>query len=391
MRPRAGDNVSAVPQERQALGGGDVADPSITRLEPKRAWSLGELRELIEHRELFYFLAWRDIKVRYKQTAFGASWAIIQPFLTMVVFSSFRPVGGHTLGRGAVSALRVRRARFRGRSSRTRSRGGEQPRRDPGPDHEDVPATSHHSRRGGRRRTDRFRDRVLRPLGLVPVTASCPAACCAPLRPARDDARHALGVGLWLAALNVAYRDVRYALAFLVQFWLFATPIAYPSSLVPGTGARCSASIRWPASSRAFAGAAGHEYHTGSAHPGIRRRLARSPRVGVQSTSAASRTASRTSSERGARDRRQGSLQAVSPRRRPARLHDDSREPLGASRQAVRGGPRPGPTTWDRSGRSGMSPSTSSQARSSASSAQRCGQEHAAEDPFANHRSPRAG
>src|SRR5690242_20311685 len=61
----------------------------ITRIEPSRGWVSLRLHELVEYRELLFFLVWRDIKVRYKQTALGAAWAIIQPFFTMVVFSLF--------------------------------------------------------------------------------------------------------------------------------------------------------------------------------------------------------------------------------------------------------------------------------------------------------------
>ena len=61
----------------------------VIRIEPSRGWVSLKLHEVLEYRELLYFLAWRDIKVRYKQTALGAAWAIIQPFFTMVVFSVF--------------------------------------------------------------------------------------------------------------------------------------------------------------------------------------------------------------------------------------------------------------------------------------------------------------
>src|SRR6266436_1759319 len=64
-------------------------DPPVLRIEPSKGWVSLKLHELWEYRELIYFLIWRDIKVRYKQTALGAAWAIIQPFFTMVVFSIF--------------------------------------------------------------------------------------------------------------------------------------------------------------------------------------------------------------------------------------------------------------------------------------------------------------
>src|SRR5512147_2889773 len=64
-------------------------DAPMIRIQPSKGWVSLRLRELWEYRELLYFLTWRDVKVRYKQTLLGAAWAIIQPFMTMVVFSIF--------------------------------------------------------------------------------------------------------------------------------------------------------------------------------------------------------------------------------------------------------------------------------------------------------------
>ncbi|MEP7336954.1 MAG: ABC transporter permease, partial [Acidobacteriota bacterium] len=66
-----------------------MEETTVHRIEPSRGWVSLRLRELWEYRELLYFLTWRDIKVRYKQSLFGAAWAIIQPFFTMIVFSLF--------------------------------------------------------------------------------------------------------------------------------------------------------------------------------------------------------------------------------------------------------------------------------------------------------------
>ena len=71
------------------MSAGEVQPVPVIRIEPSRGWVGLKLHELWEYRELLYFLVWRDIKVRYKQTALGAAWAIIQPFMTMVVFSLF--------------------------------------------------------------------------------------------------------------------------------------------------------------------------------------------------------------------------------------------------------------------------------------------------------------
>src|SRR5215813_9338115 len=66
-----------------------VTNVPVLRIEPSKGWVSLKLRELWDYRELVYFLVWRDVKVRYKQTVLGAAWAIIQPFFTMVVFSLF--------------------------------------------------------------------------------------------------------------------------------------------------------------------------------------------------------------------------------------------------------------------------------------------------------------
>src|SRR5919198_2660553 len=205
-----------------------------TRVEPPSGWRSLELKDLWKHRELLYFLTWRDIKVRYKQTALGASWAVLQPFLTMIVFSI---VFGHlakipsegvpypvfsfaallpwtffsnalTLGANSVVVTPdlVTKIYF--------------PR-------VILPAASVF---GG------LIDFVISfavLLGMTFYYGIFPGPEALVLLPLLLLAVvTALAVALWLSALNVEYRDVRYALPFLVQFWLFATPIAYPSSLI---------------------------------------------------------------------------------------------------------------------------------------------------------------
>ena len=99
---------------------GDLVPTLHLRIQPSHGWVPLNLGELWEYRELLYFLVWRDVKVRYKQTALGAAWAIIQPVLTMVVFSLFfgRP-GQASRRRRAVPALHLRRARAVDASSPT--------------------------------------------------------------------------------------------------------------------------------------------------------------------------------------------------------------------------------------------------------------------------------
>jgi lipopolysaccharide transport system permease protein len=208
--------------------------PQVHRIEPPKGWVELGLGELWDYRELLYFLVWRDIKVRYKQTALGAAWAVIQPFFTMVVFSLFfgRLAGipsdgvpypifsyvalvpwtyfanGLTLSADSLvgSANLIRKVYF--------------PRLA-------IPVSA-----------------VLAGLvdfciafgvllGLMAFYGIAPTANIVWL-PAFVllSIATALGVGLWLSALNVQYRDVRYVVPFIIQFWMFATPIAYPSSLL---------------------------------------------------------------------------------------------------------------------------------------------------------------
>lgn len=209
----------------------------VVRIAASRGWvSLG-IRELWEYRELLYFLTWRDLKVRYKQTVLGAAWAIIQPFLTMVVFSLFfgrlarMPSDGIPYPVFSYAALVPWTFFANGLSQSSLSMVASAnlikklyfPRLV-------VPISSVLSG---------FVDFVLgfavllgmmwyfavRPTGnIVWLPAFLLLALVS-----------SLGVGVWLSALNVRFRDVRYTVPFLTQLWLFATPIAYPSSLLPDT------------------------------------------------------------------------------------------------------------------------------------------------------------
>jgi lipopolysaccharide transport system permease protein len=193
------------------------------------------LRELWEYRELLYFLVWRDVKVRYKQTALGAAWAIIQPLFTMVVFSVFfgrlagLPSDGLPYPVFSYTAL-VPWTYFA--TALTMSSNS---------------LVDH-----ARLITKVYFPRLLVPTasvlaGLLDLAIAStvlvgmilyygivpgPAVLLLPAFVILAAAT-ALGVGLWLSALNVQYRDVRYTIPFLVQFWLFLTPVAYSSTLVP--------------------------------------------------------------------------------------------------------------------------------------------------------------
>jgi lipopolysaccharide transport system permease protein len=203
-------------------------------IEPSRGWVKLNLRDLWEYRDLLYFLTWREVKVRYKQTVIGVAWAVIQPLCTMVVFSLFFgklakvPSDGIPYPLFSMSGLVMWTFFSNGLTQSANSLVGNAnlitkvyfPRLA-------VPISAVVS--GG---VD-----FLVALGLLlPMLwyegiAPHPQILWAPAF-ALLTLITSLGVGLWLSALNVEYRDVRYIVPFLSQFWLFITPIAYPSSLL---------------------------------------------------------------------------------------------------------------------------------------------------------------
>ena len=216
---------------------GEIDEQRVTHahIEPSRGWLDLGLRELLAYRELLYFLVWRDVKVRYKQTVLGAAWAIIQPFFTMVVFSLFFGRLAHIPSEGvpypifSYAALVPWTFFANGLSQSASSLVG-----------------------SANLLTKVYFPRLTIPIATVLSGAVDFVLAFAVLLGMMIFYRvsptwntlwlplflllafvTALGVGLWLSALNVEYRDVRYVVPFLVQFWLFATPIAYPSSLVP--------------------------------------------------------------------------------------------------------------------------------------------------------------
>ena len=209
-------------------------EPGITYIRPSRGWRALDLRELWRYRELLYFLVWRDVKVRYKQTVLGASWAIIQPFFTMVVFSLFFgrlagvPSDGVPYPIFSYAALVPWTFFATGLTHSANSVVGSQ-----------------------QLLTKVYFPRLAIPLatvlagmvdfalafavllGMMLYYGILPTANVVWLVPLVVlSLITALGVGLWFAALNVLYRDVRYVVPFLVQVWLFATPVAYGASLL---------------------------------------------------------------------------------------------------------------------------------------------------------------
>ena len=206
----------------------------MVHIAPSRGWAPLRLRELWEYRELLYFLIWRDVKVRYKQTVLGAAWAIIQPFFTMVVFSLFFgrlaqvPSDGLPYPVFAYTALVPWSFFAYGLAQSSDS----------------LVASANLIKKI-------YFPRLVIPIsgviaGLVDFALAFVVLVgmmlCYGITPTGNVVWlplllllaliTALGVGLWLSAMNVQFRDVRYVIPFLTQFWLFATPIAYPSSLL---------------------------------------------------------------------------------------------------------------------------------------------------------------
>jgi homopolymeric O-antigen transport system permease protein len=210
---------------------------AVVEIKPTTGWRLINLGELWQYRDLLVFLAWRDVKVRYRQTVLGATWVLLQPLLTMTVF-----------------------AIFFGRLAKMPSNGIPYPiwcycGLLPWTYFSYVLTQSSNSLVNNQNLVKKvFFPRLVIPLsnavdGLVDfsITLSVlfimmwwygihPTSRIALLPPIMLLAiSTVIGMGLWLSALNVEYRDVRYVVPFLTQFWMFISPVVYPASLVPVT------------------------------------------------------------------------------------------------------------------------------------------------------------
>ena len=213
---------------------GELENLPVIRIQPSRGWVSLQLDELWKYRELIYFFSWRNVKIRYKQTVMGASWAIIQPFFTMLVFSLFfgrlakMPSDGIPYPIFSYAAL--------------------------------VPWTffAHGLAQGSNVlvTSPNLLKKVYFPRLAMPIATVFSGVIDFALAfvvlllmmwfygivPTLNvfwlpfllllALITALGVAFWFSAMNVLFRDVRYTIPFLTQFWLFATPIAYPSSLL---------------------------------------------------------------------------------------------------------------------------------------------------------------
>jgi homopolymeric O-antigen transport system permease protein len=213
----------------------DSRDVHFFEIRPSSGWLSLDFREFWAYRELAYFLAWREIKVRYKQTAIGVAWAVLQPVAMMLVFTVFFGKLGNLPSDGvpyplfAFAALLPWQLFSRTITECSNSLVADQ----------------------------RLITKVYFPRIIIPIATTCSALVDFVISAGLLAALMlfygyapgieilwlpaftllmvvaALGVGFWLSALNVEYRDVRYALPFVNQFWLFVTPVVYSTSLVP--------------------------------------------------------------------------------------------------------------------------------------------------------------
>lgn len=209
-------------------------DNTVVRIEPSKGWVSLKLKELWEYRELLYFLIWRDVKVRYKQTVLGGAWAIIQPFFTMLVFSLFFgklarvPSDGIPYPIFSFTALVPWAFFANGLNQATNSLVG-----------------------GSNLIKKVYFPRLAMPIAsvlgcIVDFVLAFIMLIAMMIYYGMTPTLNviwlpfilllafvtSLGVSLWLSALFVQFRDVRHIIPFLTQIWLFATPIAYPSSLL---------------------------------------------------------------------------------------------------------------------------------------------------------------
>jgi lipopolysaccharide transport system permease protein len=210
--------------------------PSITVIEPKTGWVPVDFREIWNYRELLYFLTKRDIKVRYKQTVLGGLWAVIQPAFTMLVFTLFFGRLAKMPSDGLPYPIFVYAGLL------------------PWTYFANAVSASGNSLVG----SANLITKVYFPRIVVPASAALaglldffialfvlaalmiwyqflpgPTILLFPFLVALTFLC-AVGVGLWLSALNVQYRDIRYAIPFLIQVWMFISPVIYPVSLVHG-------------------------------------------------------------------------------------------------------------------------------------------------------------
>jgi lipopolysaccharide transport system permease protein len=222
-------------EAEEALYAGRLPEKPTVVIAPSKSWRALDWPALWAYRELLYFLAWRDVMIRYKQTLLGAAWAVIQPVMTMVIFTLFFgklakvPSDGIPYPVFAYAGLL------------------------PWTFFSNAITASSNSLVG----SANLISKVYFPRVLIPTAAICAGLVDyaisfvmlgalmvwyrVPLTPGALllfpltllTTLLALAVGMWMSGLNVKYRDIRHALPFVIQLWMFASPIIYPSSMVP--------------------------------------------------------------------------------------------------------------------------------------------------------------
>lgn len=213
----------------------EITDTPVIQIRPTKGWASLQLRALWEYRELLYFLAWRDIKVRYKQTVLGAGWAIIQPVTTMliftIIFGRLAKIPSDNIPYPIFSFCALLPWNYF--------------------------ATAFSRSSGSLVNNAHLISKVYFPRLVIPISSLLSglldfaiaflfligmmfyyhivptiSILWLPVFMLMAIAT-ALGVGLWLGALDVLYRDIGYLVPFLSQIWMYATPVVYPSSLIP--------------------------------------------------------------------------------------------------------------------------------------------------------------
>ncbi|MDH3973164.1 MAG: ABC transporter permease [Deltaproteobacteria bacterium] len=207
---------------------------NITTIEPKKGWIPVNFREIWQFRELLYFLAWRDVKVKYKQTAIGVIWVIIQPFLTMTVLSVIFGRFGKIPSDGVPYPIFVfigllpwqYFASVLGQSTTSVVAGGNMVTKVYFP-RLIMPASTAIAAL-----LDLFIASLILLLMMVYYEVSISFGLLLVPFLVMLVIMNAVGFGMWFSALNVRYRDVQHAIPFLIQIWMFATPVIYPGSML---------------------------------------------------------------------------------------------------------------------------------------------------------------